>query len=49
MSEQKENIITKYPEGLEYLTKNIKMPFLYVLLGMKQKLIKSIILTIARQ
>lgn len=47
--EQKENIITKYPEGLEYLNKQVKIPFLYVLLGMKKKLIKSIILTIARQ
>lgn len=46
---EKENIITKYPEGLEYLNKNVKIPFLYVLLGMKKKLIKSIILTLARQ
>lgn len=49
MEEKKDNIITKYPEGLDYLEKNIKMPFLYVLMGMKRKLIKSIILTIARQ
>lgn len=46
---ENENIITKYPEGLDYLEKNVKIPFLYVLLGMKKKLIKSIILTLARQ
>ena len=40
---ENENIITKYPEGLEYLAKNINMPHV------NEALIKSIVLNLARQ
>ena len=48
--ENERNIITKYPEGLEYLNKHLNVLGLPKLLkGLRMKLIKSLILTLARQ
>ncbi|MDO5138599.1 MAG: hypothetical protein Q4D71_09120 [Oscillospiraceae bacterium] len=47
------NPITKYPEGLDYLEKNMGtilfFPKLKILRGLRIKFIKSLILTLARQ
>ena len=47
------NPITKYPEGLEYLEKNMGtilfFPKLKLLKGLRIRFIKSLILTLARQ
>ena len=48
--EDNRNIITKYPEGLDYLNKNLNVLGLPKFLGaLRKKLIKSLILTLARQ
>ena len=48
--EEERNIITKYPEGLEYLNKHLNVLGLPKFLGaLRKKLIKSLILTLARQ
>ena len=51
--ENKKNPITQYPEGLDYIEKNLKtilfFPKLFVLKGLRKKMIKSLILTLARQ
>jgi hypothetical protein len=47
------NPITKYPEGLDYLEKNMGtllfFPKLGLLKALRKKFIKSLILTLARQ
>ncbi|MBO4818756.1 MAG: hypothetical protein J5528_01340 [Firmicutes bacterium] len=44
------NIITQYPEGLDYLDKHLNVLGLPKFLkGLRKKLIKSLILTLARQ
>ncbi len=48
--EDNKNVITKYPEGLEYLNKHLNVLGLPKFLGgLRKKLIKSLILTLARQ
>ncbi len=48
--EENKNVITQYPEGLDYLNKNLNVLGLPKFLGaLRKKLIKSLILTLARQ
>lgn len=48
--EDNKNVITQYPEGLEYLNKKLNVLGLPKFLGgLRKKLIKSLILTLARQ
>ena len=48
---EEKNIITKYPEGLDYLEKKLNvlgLPRIF-LTKLRKKLIKSLILTLVRQ
>ncbi|MBQ7736370.1 MAG: hypothetical protein IJT62_00875 [Oscillospiraceae bacterium] len=49
--EKEKNIITCYPEGLDYLEKKLNVLGLprFLMTGLRKKLIKSLILTLARQ
>lgn len=49
--EENKNIITKYPEGIDFLEKKLNILGLprILLTGLRKKLIRSLILSLARQ